>query len=1292
MKHLHCFLLFLFVASTGASAQFSPSHQADKKISWTAAFEKKLPDESTFRSLHFEGAILNEDLLPVVVETLPLPNGAKDLNLELQNVVTEPLNEAALLYHPEKISDRFEVSSRIIKHKKNASVSVTIIPVRKKGNTYEKLVSYTLSSTPVPGILPRLAARYYAANSVLASGDWYKIGITKNGVYRISYQNLKSLGIDIDNTDPRSIKLFGNGGGQLPFSNSAYRHDDLQENPILVSGESDGVFNEGDYILFYGSEQTRWKQDPSGGKFVHQLNPYSDTTYYFISISAGSGKRIQTFSSTATPTHQVDTYDDRLVYEPELVNLLKSGREWYGESFDNISNQRNFNFSFPNISTTDTAFLKINLLGRSLANSGPNSNAFRITIGGSAQAVQPFNNVGSSPQDNYASPTIYSTYFFPASQDIAVNIQYTSADPNGLGWLNYFVWNVRRNLDFSGSSSQLEFRDTRSAGPGNVAEFRIRNTSASTTVWDITDPVNVSARTVQLSGNELSFIAPSDQLKEYIAFGNSVFLSPVLHGAVGNQNLHSLPNAKMLIVTHPGFLAQANQVAQFHREKDNLSVNVVTTHEVFNEFSSGAQDVSAIRDFVKMFYDRAVSASDLPKYLLLFGDASYDNKYRISGNTNYVTSFQSAGSLNQTQTYMSDDFFALLDDNEGEWTSSEVVDLSVGRLPVRSSLEADAAVRKIIHYGGGNAVAISPEQSNLATVFGDWRNTATFVADDQDSNTHFKQSDTLAKRLLISDPALNIEKIYLDSYNQASTPGGQRYPDAQKEIIDRVQRGTLLLTYIGHGGEVGWAHERVLEVADINAWTNFDRLAAFLTATCEFTRVDDPGRTSAGELVFLNPNGGGICLFTTSRLAFSSSNYNLSQKFFTHVSEEINGNMPTIGEIFERTKIDVYADQYVRNFLLIGDPALKMAYPQYHVKTNTINGVSITQVTDTMKALSRITITGEIQDKNFQKLPSFNGILYPTVYDKSSTYFTLGNDQNITTDPSFPAAFQLQKNIIYRGKVSVVNGDFSFTFVVPKDIQFAYGNGKLSYYAHNGLSDAGGYYANVIAGGFDASVPADDRGPEVQLYINDEKFVRGGMTDKDPYLYAIVNDSSGINTVGTGIGHDMTGVLDNQTSKAVVLNDYYENDLNSFQKGRVKYQFKDLEPGPHTLHFKVWDVYNNSSEAMTDFIVAESAELALSHVLNYPNPFTTQTTFMFEHNRPFNQLDVRVQVFTISGKLIKTISGQIFSEGYRSDDLKWDGLDEFGDKIGKGVYIYKLRVKTSTGEYADKFEKLVILR
>ena len=1277
LKGVIVFLLFPLFLSAAEPKTYS--------IEWLPAYEKKFSAEETFRSLNFTGASFDENYMPQFVVTRLMPSNISDVKAQLINIVTEPLADIDLIRNPQLIGNDFTLVSKIVHHKKKSIAAISILPIRRNNfGGFDRLVSFDIEIQPL-GSLSRIASVHtFGTSSVLSQGDWYKIAVTQTGIYKIDYLFLKSLGVDIDNIDPRNIKIYGNGGGMLPLANNKFRYDDLQENKIFVAGENDSHFDTQDYVLFYGNNQTKWKFDFATNQFNHQLNLYADTTYYFLTISSSPGNnRIPIRNSVSGSNVIVSSFDDYIYHEAELYNFLKSGREWFGESMDNLNNNVSFPLSIPNLSLNDTIRLRSTFAGR--ATSG-GSNSFSLSVNNSTIGSQNFTSVGTNLQDNYVTLLSLNRNFLTGSSLLNLKFVLNSSDPNSQGWLNYFEINFRRNLNASNMGSQFSFRDRLSVGLGNICEFRISGINNNYSVWDVTDPINPVSQELIFSNGVSSFALATDSLREFIAFDGQNYFTPFFTSKVENQNLHALAQAKMIIVTNPLFLQQAYDLADFHRSHDNLSVIVATTQQIFNEFSSGAQDVSAIRDFIKMFYDRAGSDTSLiPKYLLLFGDASYDNKNRLSGNTNYVTSYQSAGSINLTQSYISDDFFGLLDDNEGTWASGEIVDISIGRLPVKTTSEAQSAINKIKHYVEGNG------SSTANPTLGNWRNTVSFVADDQDQNVHLRQTDTLANRIKNSYSLLNVDKIYLDAYNQESTPGGQRYPDAHKAIVDRVQRGTLFMTYIGHGGELGWTHERTLEVNDINNWTNFDRLAAFLTATCEFTRVDDPSRNSAGELVFLNPKGGGICLFTTSRLAFSSSNFNLSLKSFTHVFEKIDGQYPTCGEIFERTKVDYFSDPYVRNFILIGDPAVKLANPTFTVKTKTLNGIDITQPTDTLKALSKVTITGEIQDDSGNKLTNFNGTIYPTVFDKMETYYTLGNDK-FDRDPSFPQPFLLQKNVIYGGKASVVNGGFTFTFVVPKDISFKFGKGKLSYYAQNGQQDAAGYDSSIVVGGVNSSNFSDMEGPKIQLYINDEKFVRGGMTDKNPVLYAIVKDSSGVNTVGTGIGHDIAAEMDSKSENRYILNDYFENDLDSYQSGKVRYPFKNLESGPHTINFKVWDVNNNSSEATTNFIVSESATLALEHVLNYPNPFTTHTTFMFEHNRPYIPLDVQVQIFTVSGKLIKTISDKIITDGYRSDKMQWDGLDDFGDRIGKGVYIYRLRVKANDGEYADKFEKMVILR
>jgi len=449
-------------------------------------------------------------------------------------------------------------------------------------------------------------------------------------------------------------------------------------------------------------------------------------------------------------------------------------------------------------------------------------------------------------------------------------------------------------------------------------------------------------------------------------------------------------------------------------------------------------------------------------------------------------------------------------------------------------------------------------------------------------------------------------------------------------------------------------------------------------------------------------------LVTTMRLVYSYANKDLNMNFNKQIFRTINNAPIEIGTALKLGKNNVTSDgTNNRKFALLGDPALTLQSSSSKVITTSINTNPVSATPDTMKALQKVTVTGIVTDINGNKLEGYNGVLYPTILDKSMTYTTLRNDPE-----SYVKNFNLQKNIIYNGKASVNNGEFTFTFIVPKDISYKYGFGKISYYSNDNKISATGYKDDVVIGGFADSVSLDKTGPSISIFMNDEKFVFGGTTDENPFLLVKLKDENGINTVGTGLGHDISGTLDDNSQTTFILNNYYEANLNDYQSGVVKYPLKNLSVGRHSATVKAWDVYNNSSQGYTEFVVANSAALALTHVLNYPNPFTTRTEFMFEHNMPGAFLDVKVEIYTVSGKLIKTIhttegsniqsssvsglnpicDNATISGSYRVDGIYWDGLDDFGDPIGKGVYIYRVSAKTESGLQADKFEKLVILK
>jgi Peptidase family C25 len=1273
------------------------------EINWQAPVISQFTPTELRSFLSFDGASYDAErgFLPVYIETKPLGgNNANSARVELTNTVYQPIDAYSLSIigaSASYLQSEAELKSIVAPNRKVNYLQVTILPLRKNPNTglIEKLVSFRLNVQPIfdNNLRQQISTSSFATSSVLSTGTWYRIGVTNTGIQKLDYNFLNGIGIDMATVDPRNIRVYGNRRGQLPYSNSGVHSDDLVECAIQVQGESDGIFDASDFVLFYGGSPNHWyyaaganeweNADTTHKHFHHHVHNYSDTTYFFINTDLGVGKRIATQSSSSqTATHTVTSFDDFQFHESDNENLIKSGREWYGEKFDIIGSY-SFGFNFPNIDASSPATVEVNLVSR--------LDGITHSYGVTAQSATGSITVPGTTGGCYYCPIANGggtrMNFTPAGPVITVTV--TRQNVAAVGWLNWIRVNARRELKMSGG--MMSFRDSKSVGTGNVAAYSLDGYTSTLAVWDVSDMYDVRLQSVTPNAGRLDWTLAADQLHEFVAFDGSQFFSPTYFGTITNQNLHALQPVDFIIISHPDFLAQANELAQLHAQVDNLDYLIVTPQQIYNEFSAGAQDVTAIRDFLRMLYDRAPTQQDIPRYLLLFGDASYDNKRRLAGNSNFIPCFQNLNSVGYTESYVSDEYFGLLDDAGGWDGSSDIgfVDIGIGRFPVRTPDEAQLMVNKIRSY-----MTRPQPQTNLSACVnnqcskgGEWRNWIAFIGDDEDSDIHMSQSDQLATIVDTAYDSYNIDKIYFDAYPQEQTPGGERYPDVVAAIDKRVDKGCLILNYTGHGGEVGLAHERVMEVTQINNWTNICNMPLFVTATCEFTRFDDPGRTSAGEYVFLNPNGGGVGLFTTVRLVYSTPNFNLNKKFYQCAFVQLNGEMPRVGDLYRITKVNSGNNTNNRNFTLIGDPALMLNYPVNQVKTTEINSVPVTSSSsDTLRALSHVTIKGFVADPSGNLMPNFNGILYPTVFDKTKTITTLANDP---PNPAF--TFNLQKSVLYHGKVSVVNGEFQFSFVVPKDISYQFGLGRISYYAEDGQTDATGYYEQIVIGGANTAAPIDVTGPDIRLFMNDSNFVSGGITNTSPSLYAIIADSNGVNTVGNGIGHDIVAVLDGETDHAIVLNDYYQANLNSYQRGVIIYPFANLTEGTHTLSLKVWDVYNNSNTTNITFEVTNPNGLRLDHVLNYPNPFTTSTSFFIEYNQCCTQYDVSIQVFTISGKLVKTINRHVVAEGYRSEAIEWDGKDDYGDRIGRGVYVYRVLARTEEGQSAEKYEKLVIL-
>jgi len=1109
----------------------------------------------------------------------------------------------------------------------------------------------------------------YSPSSVLASGQWFRIAVTTDGIYRIDYSKLKQMGL----VNPSNPRIFCNNFGQLSYYNDDPKPDDLMELPVYLNTGNDGIFNEGDYLLFFGKGTHRWVYNNTSKEYDFIRHNYSDTAFYFITSGTTQGKRITVAEEPPLPSNYSSSESDALfIYEQEIENLLKSGREWFQE----ISSLT-INPGFTDLLTSEKVKFRIRVAARASVQT-----IFRFYEGTSLkqdiqmQAVNLFNTTGT-----YASIADSAGSSLPATSSPVYDIKFfKNGEEGGHGWLDWVKLQGRRTNFFRGSA--LQFSDSRSVAPDRITLYSIRSTVNDVIIWDVSDPFKTKQIQYIKSGDNINFKEASDTLKTFFSFVTGNALTPLIKPvALPNQNLHSSESADMIIVVHPLFRKYAEKLADIHYKNNGLISQIVTPEQIYNEFSGGIPDIAAIRNFARMKYFKQQGSIHPLKYLLLFGDGSYENK-TPPPNPNFIPTYQSQNSNEVVYSFTSDDFYGLLEDGEGEAEGTESI--GIGRLPVSDTIQAGNIISKIVKY-------LDPDN------MGDWKNVISLVADDEDGNIHMSDAEGLASFIKDSVPSMNVEKIYLDAFKQITTVNGQSYPDATKAINDRMNSGCLIFNYTGHGSEGGLAAEGVVKPEYINSWKNNGKLPLFVTATCEFSRFDDidlniitrvmSEKTSAGEMVLLNKDGGGIALMSTTRVVYSAPNYLLNKNIFNAAfKRDANGNTMCLGDIIRIAKNNTGEGINKRNFTLLGDPALKLAWPWHgEVITDSINNIPISEKIDSLKALSVVTVSGHVEDQAGQMMSSFNGVISPLVYDKASNIKTLGNDGGPIMD------FELRNNVLFSGKTLAKNGRFRFRFIVPRDIDYSFGSGKISYYASNNNEDMNGNFTDIIVGGFSKTAMPDTSGPDIKLFMNDTLFRNGGITNNHPELLAIIEDSGGINTTGSGIGHDLTGFLDNDQNTSFVLNSYFENEFDNYLKGKIVYDLTGLKAGSHTLTLKAWDNYNNSSEKSILFLVETGENFILKNLINYPNPFLDKTSFSGEHNRAEAELNVTINIYNLDGRIIKILKTKVMSQGFNLPPVTWDGNDDRGMRAGRGIYPYTIIVTTGEGETARASGRLIIL-
>lgn len=1134
------------------------------------------------------------------------------------------------------------------------SLSVDIVNAQENTKSFSELAD---ENPPV-----------YNAESVLKTGNWYKLSVIESGIYKITHQDLINIGVEPASIDPRKIGIYFNGNGILPEDNGHVRHDDLFENDIFVSGQADGIFNSDDYILFYGSSATKWKHNVFSSRFEHEINPYSDTSFYFICLNQiSAGKRISTKAqSSLQPTKYFDQFLDYQYHENDSINLMLSGRQWYGEEFSIGDANKQFNFTFPDLVKERKAYLRFELVARSIA-----EDVYCIV---KANGETLYDSIKfarlSADSQIHGRETNKNAEFESETDNINISIPFIAQDGSSRAWLNYLRLNAWRWLIYH--NKPLFFRNPESVGNSAVSTFSIANAPAFLRLWDITNPLKPVDQQFSLQSDSLKFTIETDTLHEYILIDDKDFKQFVTAQKIPNQNLHLLSSCDMLIITDMQFISEANEIKNIHWEEDALECIVVDIEQIYNEFGCGSPDITALRDFIRMVYNK--SEKNL-KYVLLFGDASYDYRDRITGNTNFVPTYQSTSSLIDTRSFLSDDYFGLMDFTEGEDMIGSL-DLGIGRLPVSNSEDARVVVNKIKQY-------IASGNDNT----GEWRNNITFVADDGNGNLHLDQAETLSKQIDTARFEMNVGKIYTDAYKRVSVTGGFRFPDANKALHEDIEEGSLIINYTGHGGITGLTDEKLFTIADISSLTNAEKMPFFITATCEFSRFDNPKFVSAGERLLMQPNGGAIAMMTTTRVAFSHSNFALNRKLYYAIFDRADVEFKRLGDIIRLAKTP--ANENINNFTLLGDPALRLNYPSKNIITTKFNGQIPISAADTVHAMSGIAVEGKIVDYEGVEVIDFNGYLDIKMFDKKTTYRTLANDQS-----SNAVNFNYFNKLLYKGRVSVVNGVFKANFLLPKDLSFNYGNAKISYYAFDTTTydDATGAYSNLMVGGTDETVAVDENGPEIEMYLNKGDFVSGDTILPDPLLFARITDPQGVNYLGTSIGRDIILTINNQTADEVNLNSYFQPDIDNFSSGSLVFDLSELPLGSYTLEIKAWDLHNNSSIKSIEFVIATNSDLSVAQVFNYPNPFKDETAFTFHHNQQDGLFDVEIEVFTISGDWVTTLAARVESVASQSLPVYWNGKDHNGQPIDSGTYVYRMLITDSEGRRSEVNQRFVIVR
>ncbi|MEQ8470634.1 MAG: type IX secretion system sortase PorU [Marinoscillum sp.] len=1109
------------------------------------------------------------------------------------------------------------------------------------------------------------------SQSVLSEGNWYKVGTTESGIYKIDRAFITgTLGISASSIDPSTLKVYGNGvRGMLPQPNSTYRPNDPQELAIFASGDQDKKLDEPDYFLFYSQGPDRFLLDSSGAP-VYEKNLYCDTVYHFITYGGAKGKRITTREPSESLAPKQTTFFEYFVHEKDLDNQLGSGRNWLGEGF--IKGTGNLKLRYDPLN-----FLGNLKLWTAFGADSEGACSFDISINGTQIGnvpIDPIPDLTYGDKQKFAEASYVTTV---SGNDVNLEFHYNHSAGNSKGFLDYFILGTERSLVYSDQPIVLNIPK------GDEASFEITS-NQDLNAWGVTDLLNVSAIPTSKSGNKVSLNSTSADQLIIISSGSS-FSSPVFFKKIAPQNIKSFSSSDGLIVTHPRFSSEAKRLAQFH-QSEGLRVEVATTDQVYNEFGSGSPDLTAIRDFLRFHY---LKDSTL-RYALLFGDGSYDYKLRAIKNTNLVPIYESRESSHNIYSHSSDDYFSFFEENEGEWyegkrkTNSSTYeipyvdhtcDIGIGRIPVNTLEEATNVVDKIIRY------------KTATQTLGKWKHQIAYLADDGDLNEHMEQAEEFYQIIDQNHFEYNAKKLYLDLYDQSVSAQEQEISPIGQAVKNALKEGVFILDYMGHGNEeqLTSIYELALDRKIIRSLTNRHKLPLFVTATCEFGKYDDPSEYSGAEELLLNKDGGAIALITTTRPVYAHTNFGVNAAFHRNVFKKIDSvEFPRLGDVIRLTKNESLGGPINRNFALLGDPMLQLNYPQYDITFDQLKEPDTLINQDTLSALEVYTLSGEIRSGG-SLVDYFNGTATVTLWDIPQTKITKG-------DESDPFSFTEQSNALYRGEFSVVDGKYSAEFIIPKNSSYKFQPGKMTVYAadYDNFIDASASSRNFVLGG-SAQMEEDNQSPEVTIYLNESGFRSGGTVGPSSLFIAKLTDEHGINISNNGFGRGITLQLNDD--EPMEVNEFYTADKDTYKAGTLMFPLQNLTPGHYTAKLKVSDTYNNFTEKTVEFKVSESPILKLFNVMNYPNPVRQDatTTFTFEHDREDEELQVSLILYNMQGRQVNQWKYNIDSSPRVIDDLSLRMSSYQGVPLENGIYLYRLNVSSTLDGASNEVTRRLII-